>query len=192
MNAAASQTRCSVLLRWSIWTDILVHSTFLSLFSLLRFLSVQGLKFSFFSPHSYCRFAVKICHQSRIQNMQQLFQFLMWSILNVILHGSNMWLCCGLVAGELLTYWQSDNDSSVWDVQLLPCLFLSVSYALSVRLSVSFRNFTFCLLLTPLLSALLCFLASLRSRLCFLCRRCFFLSFLVCLSPFCTPKHHMM
>lgn len=126
-------------------------------------------------PLFSCSTARSFKCQSWIQNMQQVFQTIVWSIINSIL-ASIIWLfCCGLLPAELLT---SDNESCVWVVQLLPfslSLYVSIclSHHLFVCLCVSFLNFTlsacFFLCMTHSLSCLL-FLVSFHVGLCFFCR----------------------
>lgn len=117
-----------------------------SLFSLppLFSPSVQGLDITFML---YCLWVLNenVLPISNPKHAKQVFQTLVRSIINSIF-ASITWPCCVWVAGELLTYWHSDNDSSVWAVELLPCLFLCLSpsllRSLCLSLCVSFLSFT--------------------------------------------------
>lgn len=64
-------------------------------------------------------------------------QPLVWSviILNLAaIDGSIICPCCELVAGELLTCWHSDNDSSVCAAPLFPSSSVSLFYSLAAKL----------------------------------------------------------
>ena len=143
-----SQTTHSILLRLSSQTPL--HFTINPLLSL--FLS-SFLSFCSRPGHCFHLILSGVLHENLLPILKTRSKLskLVWSIKNSIL-ASIIWLRCGLVAGELLTYWHSDNDSSVWAALLLPCLFPCLSPSLLRSLSASvcvFPKFhSFCLRLS--------------------------------------------